>query len=686
MTSSDDLKLVPIEDTRVVKGVTLPSVMTFRQMIITGPPGAGKTTLIGTLGGWPDEGYIDLTRKTWWRDQSLTYRPREVNLGFPFVDHPQALTVFEEAWLNSHPPPRLDLERIVFPPPRKGFFFTEPRTRFVFEFMLPSAEKILELRGKRSETGLHPDDRDLSLEKVEEQLAVFREAALYFHRSKMQVYIRDAIGGQPKRIDDGATGNWAAAAAEPEPSEPSGLRRLFPRSPRAARMMATAEPQPLRGPARIAWDHNPFQILLGRRKLAFYQELPLNTDVRRPPRNWIVVDPERNFSGIRGFARIVPGETVSIGRSNEAYDRIFEFPDSVAGRHLGVTNLKGDLVLSVLDPDTEASIVAIEDPEEASRIETRRQDNLERVREILGGPIGLLPPEEALNTLREANAILDRESYRAMNSEGLPGGVLEIPDDLEPVIVGDLHARVDNLLKVLIENGFLEGMLGNRACMIILGDAVHSENDDHLEEMDDSILIMDLILKLKCRFPDNLFYIRGNHDSFSAEVGKGGVPQGVMLQQRMRKLRGKKYEKEMARFHDGLAYVVKSKGFIACHAAPVRSVVPMEMLVDLRKYPGLAHELVCNRIKRPVHPVGYTKGDVKRFRRSLGVAKHTPLIVGHNPLSKEQTVWLNAGDIKNHHITYCGHPDKLAVFIRVGNDMVPLEYPAEAIQDLVNVP
>ena len=34
--------------------------------------------------------------------------------------------------------------------------------------------------------------------------------------------------------------------------------------------------------------------------------------------------------------------------------------------------------------------------------------------------------------------------------------------------------------------------------------------------------MMDLIIRLKLWFPQQVFYIRGNHDSFSAEIGNSG--------------------------------------------------------------------------------------------------------------------------------------------------------------------
>lgn len=38
--------------------------------------------------------------------------------------------------------------------------------------------------------------------------------------------------------------------------------------------------------------------------------------------------------------------------------------------------------------------------------------------------------------------------------------------------------------------------------------------------------MMDLIFKLKCRYPTHVVFIIGNHDSFSPDVMKGGGPPG----------------------------------------------------------------------------------------------------------------------------------------------------------------
>jgi hypothetical protein len=207
------LELVPVEELQRIKGVTFPAGVKFRQLVVTGPPGSGKTRLINKVGGWPEEGYIDLTLKNWWRAQSLTFRPREVHLGFPFVGCDKALTVFDKEWLEAPSPPRLDLSRIVLPPARARFLAVKWRQRFVFEFLIPPPEAILNWRLERSRREAHPVDQGVTLEQVEKQVAVYREAALFFHRSGMLTYVRDEFDGVPKNIvDKGPAGSRSAAA------------------------------------------------------------------------------------------------------------------------------------------------------------------------------------------------------------------------------------------------------------------------------------------------------------------------------------------------------------------------------------------------------------------------------------------------------------------------------------------
>lgn len=200
MPGSHALHFDPVPDCQLMKGVPFAPDVKFRQIVVTGPPGSGKTTFVERIGGWPEEGYIDLTFKGWWRAHSLNLRPREIHLGLPFRGQADALAMFEEEWLCAWEHLVLEPERILLPPTKRFFFSVDWRARFVFEFLLPDPERIFAQRKARAALGTHPVDEHLDLNQVRRQCAVFEETALHFHRNGMQVYIRTKLEEPPRRI------------------------------------------------------------------------------------------------------------------------------------------------------------------------------------------------------------------------------------------------------------------------------------------------------------------------------------------------------------------------------------------------------------------------------------------------------------------------------------------------------
>ena len=190
----------PFTDVQTINGVTFPSELSYRALLVTGPPGSGKTTLINNLKGWPEEGYINLSVKKWWAAPSLSLRPREIHLGFPFKGIKEGLAVFEPEWLEANPPLQLDFERIYTPPHKRHFWNVDWYDRYAFEFLLPEAERILQWRSKRAEYGSHHIDKNIDLRQIEQQLSIYQTVAQYLLEQGLYVYAREDINGQPLRI------------------------------------------------------------------------------------------------------------------------------------------------------------------------------------------------------------------------------------------------------------------------------------------------------------------------------------------------------------------------------------------------------------------------------------------------------------------------------------------------------
>ena len=435
------------------------------------------------------------------------------------------------------------------------------------------------------------------------------------------------------------------------------------------------------GKVRVPLAGVPLELSLGLndRRLHIYPETRLNA---RSEASWlgtfIIVDPRVHLRRITGFLRLQQKQWLSLGSGDPLQQLLFDYPPEVAAQHLVVIHGRDALVFRSLS-DAGAGIGPTLNQPTAIRI--RR---LRRLRDIFGGPVALLGREEAVRLIHQVNDLLLEEEYRPRDDRGLPGGLLVLPDHLTPILVADLHAQVDNLLTVLSQNAFLDALEEGSAVLVILGDAAHNELDGQLREMRGSMLLMDLIFRLKVRFPKQVFYLRGNHDSFSEDIAKDGIPQGLLWAKELGEQRGTAYLKAMSEFYRRIPYVVFSYHFLACHAAAPKTKTSPEMVVQIHRYPELVPQLINNRLHRANRPQGYNRRDVKRFRRAFQLTPETPFIVGHTPLDREETVWLNVDAIRNHHLLFSAHPERVGVFTRVGNTMIPLVYAVDAATAIIN--
>jgi hypothetical protein len=194
------LNSVELETVDWIKGVAVPPGVRFRQIIVTGPPCSGKSSLVQKLGGWPEEGCIDIAQNHWWRSRVLAFRPREIHLRIPFKGLRDSHTVFDREWLAA--PALVDYGRIQIPPGKSWFLQIDWKRRFVFDFQLPPVERIFTLRKSRAATQTHPVDRTFAKEEIARQCAVYEFLALHFHRCGMRIVVRNDFEGMPRTVVD----------------------------------------------------------------------------------------------------------------------------------------------------------------------------------------------------------------------------------------------------------------------------------------------------------------------------------------------------------------------------------------------------------------------------------------------------------------------------------------------------
>ncbi|MDH3871295.1 MAG: metallophosphoesterase [Gammaproteobacteria bacterium] len=430
--------------------------------------------------------------------------------------------------------------------------------------------------------------------------------------------------------------------------------------------------------------YQEYRIEMGKQTLILSPDPGITASRKEAPCDFILFDPERYLSGIAHALRLSPGFTLAIDSKIDFQEQAFSSPRDAFRRQFSVSHTGDSLVFK--DPVSELGtyISLTGDAQEVPRLTLRRRAALKRVLEIFGAPLEALSQPDATTTLKQVNALLRDETGRPKDSLGNPGGILELPDNVTPILVGDLHAQVDNLLTILSENAVLDSLENGTASLVMLGDAVHPEEPDRLEEMESSLMIMDLIFKLKLQFPEHVFFMVGNHDSFFRELMKRGVPQGLLWEKHVLASRGEEYKSELELFYQLSPLLTISKDFVSCHAGPARRKISRQMLVDVRQFPDIVHDITWNRIRTTAFPAGYTRSDVRQFRKGLEVSSDTPFIVGHHPCSADETLWLNAGQIDQHHVVISSRPDRVGIFTAIDGKMVPQIYPAEPLTTWLN--
>lgn len=233
----------------------------------------------------------------------------------------------------------------------------------------------------------------------------------------------------------------------------------------------------------------------------------------------------------------------------------------------------------------------------------------------------------ALAKLEDLNAAIRRGKYQH-------GMVVEVPPGAEVILVGDLHAKLDNLKKILNTDNNYQKISRGQAVLVLLGDMVHGEED--LFEMDSSVLTMQFIMELKIRNPDSVYMLMGNHDYLSDTVAKSGVRQGAQYKQELLKRYGEDYVQRYQRlFLDPSPLMASGEGFLGVHAGPI-----MGTTVEELRATGNTHELsdMAQEATQGMWGSTYDRSYVQEYLAHHGQPDGI-LLIGHMPVDTDDWHW-----------------------------------------------
>lgn len=179
------------------------------------------------------------------------------------------------------------------------------------------------------------------------------------------------------------------------------------------------------------------------------------------------------------------------------------------------------------------------------------------------------------------------------------GALICLHSSVPTILVPDIHGRTDffiNIMNYLVtpEKTVLNLLEEQKIQVVCLGDGFHGEkrvkdrwitafsqwqqgiiqSPEMIEEMKESLCLMEMVMRAKIQFPQHFHFLKGNHENILNEEGFGNFPfrkfaaEGEMVKDFMLDLYGEKLLQSYASFEHKLPLVVIGENFIASHAQP----------------------------------------------------------------------------------------------------------------------
>lgn len=215
------------------------------------------------------------------------------------------------------------------------------------------------------------------------------------------------------------------------------------------------------------------------------------------------------------------------------------------------------------------------------------------------------PAAELAEDMAAACEVLEGEApeRRPRDDADRSGGVIRLLPDIPTVVLPDIHARIDLLVKAMItsfpEHGIEDPLLmaidAGRAQLVMVGDYVHGEArvrdrwaaayGEFLDgyrrreamdaEMYESLTSLQIVSLLKRAYPEHVHGLKGNHENIANEEGNGNhafgkfANEGAIVADYMDRFYAGEAFDGVYRFEHDLPLLAVGESFVVTHAEPL---------------------------------------------------------------------------------------------------------------------
>lgn len=253
------------------------------------------------------------------------------------------------------------------------------------------------------------------------------------------------------------------------------------------------------------------------------------------------------------------------------------------------------------------------------------------------------------------------------------GALICLDTSLPTLLVPDIHGRTDffiNIMNYLItpEKTVLNLLEEQKIQVVCLGDGFHGEkrvkdrwlaaftkwqegiiqSPEMIEEMTESLCVMELVMNAKIQFPQHFHFLKGNHENILNEEGFGNFPfrkfaaEGEMVKDFMLDMYGEKLLHSYADFEHALPLAVIGENFMASHAQPAHYICKDDLINALMDSRAIASLTWTDNKESEVESVNRMLTDFFPDNASaLYFGGHRPIKSKYNMLSPERYVQLH---------------------------------------------